>query len=93
MTLHSIRNFERRWTALRKLATAQLKDLEKDRQQVARQVKQYRVKKDVARLRAAVAQSKSMAQAAKATRKFIAVRDKLVKQAAKRGKLLKRALS
>lgn len=61
MTLHSLRNFERRWAALRKLATAQLKDLEKDRKQVAKQVKQYRVKKDVARLRAAVAQSQSMA--------------------------------
>jgi len=93
MALHTIKNFERRWAALRKIADAQLKDLDRDRKQIAKQIKQYKVKKDVARLRAAVAQSKAVEQAARTTRKFIATRDKLVKQATKRGQLLKRALT
>lgn len=84
---------ERRWNALRKLANAQIKALEKDRKQVAKQIKQYKVKKDVARLRAAVARSKSVEQASRTTRTFVAAKDRLMKEAAKRGKLLKRALT
>lgn len=93
MALNSLTNFERRWTALRKLAQAQLKALESDRKQIAKQIRQHKVKKDVARLRAAVAQSKSVEQASRTTRKFITAKDKLVREAAKRGKLLKRALT
>jgi hypothetical protein len=93
MPLYSIRNFEKRWAKLRKLAASQLKDLEKDRKTLAVQIRRHKVKKDVARLRAAVAHSKRLAQAAKATRKFIAAKDKVVREAARRGKLLKRALT
>jgi len=90
MTLNTIKNFERRWTALRKIASAQLKDLDKDRKQIAKQIKQYRVKKDVDRLKVAVAQSKAVEAATEATRKFIAARDKMVKEATARGKKLKK---
>ncbi len=93
MPLHSIRNFEERWNRLRKLASAQLKDLEKDRKAIAKQIRTHKVKKDVARLRAAVAQSRSVERAAKATKRFIVTKDKLVKEAGRRGKLLKRALT
>jgi len=93
MTLKSISNFEARWNKLRKLASAQLKDLEKDRKAIAKQIKAYKVKKDVGRLRTAVAQSRSVERAAKATKQFIRTKDKLVKEASRRGKLLKRALT
>ncbi len=90
MTLNTIKNFERRWTALRKLASAQLKDLDKDRKQIATQIRQYKVKKDVARLKVAVAQSKAVEKATEATKRFIAARDKMVKDATARGKRLKK---
>lgn len=90
MTLNTIKNFERRWTALRKLASAQLKDFDKDRKQIARQIKQYKVKKDVTRLKVAVAQSKAVEKATEATKKFIAARDKMVKEASASGKKLKK---
>ena len=93
MPLRSIKNFEERWVRLRKLAAAQLKDLEKDRKEIAKQIRAYKVKKDVARLRAAVAQSRSVERAARATKTFILAKDKVVKEAGRRGKLLKRALT
>jgi hypothetical protein len=90
MTLNTIKNFERRWMALRRLASAQLKDLDKDRKQIARQVKQYKVKKDVARLKVAVAQSKAVEKATQATKKFIAARDRMVREASASGRKAKK---
>ena len=92
MPLKSIRNFEDRWVALRKLAAAQLKDLKADQKMIAREIRQYKVAKDVARLRGAIAHSKQVERALAATSRFIATKDRVVKEAVRRGKLLKRAL-
>ncbi|MEO8636659.1 MAG: hypothetical protein ABI587_15400 [Gemmatimonadales bacterium] len=93
MTLQTIRNFEERWVSLRKLAAAQLKDLKADRKTVAKQIRQYKVAKDVARLRGAIAHSKQVERALAATTRFIETKDRVVKEASRRGKLLKRALT
>ncbi|MDZ4864827.1 MAG: hypothetical protein SGJ01_15465 [Gemmatimonadota bacterium] len=92
MPLKSIRNFEERWVSLRKLLAAQLKDLKADQKTIAKQVRQYKVMKDAARLRGAIAHSRQVERALAATSRFIATKDRLVKEAARRGKLLKRAL-
>ncbi len=93
MPLTSIRNFEERWVKLRKLLTAQLNDLKADRKSIAKQIRKYKVTKDVARLRGAMAHSKQVERAAVMTERFIATKDRVVKEAARRGKLLKRALT
>lgn len=93
MPLQSIKSFERRWAILRRLASAQLRDFEKDRKEIARKVKKYRVKKEVAKVREAVIHSKRVNQAIKETRKFVATRDRLVADAKRRGALVKKAFS
>jgi hypothetical protein len=92
MPLKSIRSFEERWVSLRKLLAAQLKDLKADQKSIAKQVRQFKLTKDVARLRGAIAHSKRVERALAATTRFIATKDRVVKEAARRSKLLKRAL-
>jgi predicted phage-related endonuclease len=91
MTMRSLKSFERRWALLRKLAAAQLKDFERDRKEIARAIKRHRIKNDVAAVREALAHSKRVQQAIKTTRKFVATKDKVMKQAKRRGRLLARA--
>ena len=93
MTLQSIKNFEERWATLRKVASAQLKDLKADKKTIAKQIRDYKVNKDVARLRGAIAHSKQVERALAATTRFIDTKDKVVREASRRGKLLKRALT
>ncbi len=93
MPLQSIKSFERRWAILRRLASAQLKDFEKDKKVIAKKVKQYKVKKDLLAAREAVLHSKRVTQAIKETKKFVATRDRLVSDAKRRGALVKKAFS
>ena len=93
MTLRSLKSFEQRWAKLRRLATAQLKDFERDRKALAKLIRRYKVKKDLIRARDAVTHSKRLERAIKGTRKFVATKDKVVRQARRRGRLLKRALT
>jgi hypothetical protein len=93
MELQSMKAFERRWAILRRLAAAQLKDFEKDKKVVARAIKQYRVKKDLLAAREAILHSKRVASAIQETRKFVAKRDRLVADAKRRSKLIKRAFA
>jgi hypothetical protein len=93
MALRSIKSFEKRWARLKQLAAAQLKDFERDQKAIAKQIKQYRVKKDLDRMREAVAHSKRVEQAVKGTRALVATKNRVVKEARKRGRLLKRALT
>ena len=51
MVIQSPRRLEKRWTRLRKLPAAQLVDLKTDQKMIARQIRQYKLKKDVARRR------------------------------------------
>ena len=93
MELHTIKSFERRWNKLKSLASAQLKDFERDQKQIAKQIKQYKVVKDLDRAREAVAHSRRVEQAVKVTRSLVATKNKAVKEVRKRGTLLKRALT
>jgi hypothetical protein len=93
VTLQTIKNFEDRWVTLRKMAAAQLKDLKADQKTIAKQIRQYKVQKDVARLRGAIAHSKQVERALAATTRFIDTKDRVVSEASRRGKLLKRALT
>lgn len=93
MAVRSIKSFEQRWAKLRKLAAAQLKDFEKDRKAFAKQIKQHRLRDDVVRAREALSHSKRVEKAIKATRKLVVAKNKVVRQAKRRGRLLKRALT
>jgi predicted DNA-binding WGR domain protein len=93
MELRSIKAFEQRWSKLKKLAAAQLKDFERDQKAVAKQIKQYKVSKDLKRAREAVAHSRRVEQAVKVTRTLLKTKDRAVREASKRGRLLKRALT
>ena len=93
MELHTIKSFERRWGKLKSLAAAQLKDFARDQKQIAKQIKQYKVIKDLDRARVAVAHSRRVEQAVKVTRSLVATKNKAVKAVRKRGQLLKRALT
>ena len=93
MAMHSIKAFEQRWAKLRKLAAAQLKDFERDRKALAKQIRQHKLSHDVARVREAIAHSKRVEKAIKSTKRLVATKNKVVKQAKRRGRLLKRALT
>jgi uncharacterized protein YjaZ len=93
MQIRSIKSFERRWAKLKQLAAAQLKAFERDQKAIAKQIKRYRVKRDLDRMRAAVAHSKRVEQAVRGTRALVAKKNRVVKEARKRGRLLKRALT
>ena len=93
MPLRSIDSFERRWAELRKLASAQLRDFERDKKEIARQIKRYKVRKDLEKLRDAVAHSRRVEQVISGTRKFVKTKNMVVRQARRRGRLLKRALT
>lgn len=101
MALKSFKSFELRWAKLRKLAAAQLKDFERDRKEVAKAIKKHKVKNDVIAVRDAVAHSKQVEKAIATTKKFVAKNNKalaarkvkVVREARRRGSLLKRALT
>ncbi len=101
MALRSIKSFELRWARLRKMAAAQLKDFERDRKEVAKAIRQHKLKNDVIAVRDAVAHSRQVEQAIAMTKKFVARgnkkltarRAKVVREAKRRGTLLKRALT
>jgi hypothetical protein len=93
MQLKSIKAFEQRWAKLRKLATAQLKDFEKDKDAIAKAIRRHRVAKDMAAVRDAVAHQKRVAQVIKGTKALIRTKDRVVREGKRRGKLLKRALT
>ena len=93
MAVRSIKSFELRWAKLRKLAAAQLKDFEKDRKDLAKQIKQHKLSDDVTRAREAIAHSKRVEKAIKVTKKLVVAKNKVVRQAKRRGRLLKRALT
>jgi hypothetical protein len=101
MALRSFKSFETRWAKLRKLAAAQLKDFERDRKEIARAIRQHKVKNDVIAVRDAVAHSKQVERAIASTRQFVvknqkkvaARRVKVMREAKRRGSLLKRALT
>ena len=84
MVIQSPRRLEKRWTRLRKLAAAQLADLKTDQKMIARQSRQYKLKKDGARVRGAIAHSKQLQRAVAATSRFIAAKDRVVKEATRR---------
>ena len=75
MPLRSIKSFEQRWAKIRKLATAQLKDFERDKKDIARQIKRYKLERDLRRLRDAVAHSRRVEKAIKTTRKFVVTKN------------------
>jgi hypothetical protein len=93
MAVRSIKSFELRWAKLRKLAAAQLKDFEKDRKALAKQIRQHKLRDDVTRAREAIAHSKRVEKAIKTTKKLVVAKNKVVRQAKRRGRLLKRALT
>ncbi len=93
MDLRSVKSFERRWAKLKKLAAAQLKDFERDQKRIAKQITSYKLKEDLDRLREAVAHSRRVEQAVKATRALASRKNIVMKEAKKRGRLLKRALT
>lgn len=93
MALRSIKSFEQRWGELRRLAKAQLKDFEKDKRELSRQIKRYKVERDLARLRHAVAHTKRVEKVIKGTKALIATKNSVVRQAKRRGRLLRRALT
>ncbi len=100
MALRSLKSFELRWAKLRKLAAAQLKDFEKDRKEITKAVRKHKIKNDVIAARNAVAHSKQVERAIAATKKFVEAqkksvakrKGKVVREAKRRGTLLKRAL-
>jgi hypothetical protein len=93
MQLRSIKAFEQRWAKLRKLASAQLKDFEKDRVEIAKAVKRHKLAKDARALREAMVHQKRVAQVIKGTKALIRTKDRVVKEGRRRGKLLRRALT
>ena len=93
MALQSMKAFERRWAIMRRLASAQLRDFEKDRKVIARSIRGYRLKKDLRAAREAVLHSKRVERAISETRKFVATRDRLVADARRRSRLIKQAFS
>lgn len=93
MELHSIKAFEQRWAKLRKLATAQLKDFERDKNNITKAIKKHRIAKDMAAARKALVHQKRVAKVIKQTKALIKTKDMVVRQAKRRGKLLKRALT
>jgi hypothetical protein len=97
MQLVSMKAFEKRWAKLRKLASAQLKDFEKDRVQIAKAVKQHRLAKNARAAKEALLHQKRVVKVIKQTKALVATKDRMVKkaktQARRRGKLLKRALT
>lgn len=101
MALRSIKSFESRWAQLRKLATAQLKDFERDRKEIAKAIKKHKVKNDVIAVRDAVAHSKQVERAIASTKTFVAKSNKkiaarkvkVVREAKRRGSLLRRAFT
>ena len=93
MQIRSIKAFEQRWTKLRKLATAQLKDFERDKKEIAKAIKKHRLARDVAAARDAIAHQKRVAQVIKRTKELVKTKDMVVRQAKRRGKLLRRAFS
>jgi len=93
MALQSMKAFEKRWAIMRRLAAAQLRDFEKDKKVIARSIRNYRIKKDLAAVRESVLHSKRVAMAIRETRKFVATRDRLVADAKRRSKLIKQAFS
>jgi hypothetical protein len=93
MKLRSISAFEKRWAKLRKLAKAQLKDFEKDKNQIAKAIKRHKLANDVDAVREAVVQQKRVAQVIKGTRALIQTKDKVMREGRRRGKLLRRALT
>lgn len=93
MELKSIKSFEQRWSKMRKLAKAQLKDFEKDRRAIAKAIKRHRLAEDIAAVRKAMAHQKRVAQVIQGTKALIRTRDMVVKEGRRRGKLLRRALT
>lgn len=93
MELRTVKSFERRWDRLMKVAAAQLRDFERDQKEIVRQIKRHKLKKDLDRVREAVAHSRRVEQALKGTRALVARKDKVMKDVKKRGRLLKRALT
>jgi hypothetical protein len=93
MQLKSIKSFEKRWSEMRKLAKAQLKDFEKDRRAIAKAIKQHRLADDVAAVKKAVTHQKRVVEVIKGTKALLRTRDMVVKEGKRRGKLLRRALS
>lgn len=93
MQLRSIKAFETRWAKLRKLAAAQLKDFERDKNDLAKAARKHKLAKDFAAAREAVANQKRVAAVIKRTKELVKTKDKVVKQAKRRGKLLRRAFS
>ncbi len=93
MQFPSIKAFEQRWAKLRKVATAQLKDFQKDKNDIAKTVKKLRITKDIAAARKAAAHQKRVAKVIKQTKELIKTKDMVVRQAKRRGKLIKRAFS
>jgi flagellar motility protein MotE (MotC chaperone) len=93
MKLRSIKAFEQRWSKLRKLAAAQLKDFEKDKNDIAKAIKKHRVARNVEAVKEAVAHQKRVMQVIKGTKALIKTRNQLMREGKRRGKLLKRALT
>jgi hypothetical protein len=93
MALRSIKSFERRWAKLKRLAAAQLKDFERDRKEIAREIKRRKLRRDLEQVREAVMHSRRVERVIRQTKQLIAVKDRAVVQAKRRGRLLKRALS
>jgi flagellar motility protein MotE (MotC chaperone) len=93
MKIRSIKSFEQRWAKLRKLASAQLKDFEKDKNDLAKAIKRHKVAKDVETVREMVAHQKRVVQVIKGTKALIKTKDQLMREGKRRGKLLKRALT
>jgi len=93
MKFRSISSFEKRWSKLRKLAKAQLKDFEKDKNAIAKTIKQHKLAKDVEAVREAIAHQKRVIQVIKGTRALIDTKNKVVREGRRRGKLLRRALT
>ncbi len=93
MALRSIKAFEQRWTKMRKLAAAQLKDFEKDRLEIARTIKRHKLAKDIQAAREAMMHQKRVVQVIKGTKALVRTKDRVVKEGKRRGKLLRRALT
>ncbi len=93
MKLRSFKSFEQRWSKLRKLAAAQLKDFEKDKNDVAKAIKRHKVAKDVEAVKQAIAHQKRVVQVIKTTKTMLKTKDALMREGRRRGKLLKRALT
>ena len=93
MELRSIKAFEQRWAKLRKLAVAQLKDFERDKNDFAKAIKKHKLAKDAAAVREVIVHQKRVAAVIRRTKELVKTKDMVVKQAKRRGKLLRRAFS